>query len=262
VNAGESWERWADWYEAQFAPVFEWVLDAVAPAPGMTVLDLATGLGHPAIAVARRVQPGGRVVAADVSADMLAAAERRVRAAGVDNVSLREMDMHDIRLPDASCDAVTFGFALMFSPDPARVMAEVKRVLRPGGRLGLLVWAGRERNPYFTTVFEPLAQVTGAATPDLFRLAQPGELERILRLAGFDDITVEPRPIVIDHESIDLHWQIFGDLAPPLRSAIATLPAPDLARLRAAVSDALVPYIDGGRVRLPATPLCASGRRP
>lgn len=262
MNAGESWEKWAGWYEAQFAPVLEWVLNAAAPAPGMTVLDLATGVGHPALAAARRVEPGGSVIAADVSADMLAAAARRIGAAGVDNVSLREMDMHDLRLPDQSVDAATFSFALMFSPDPGKVLAELRRVLRPGARLGILVWAERERNPYFTTVFDAMARVTGAAPPDLFRLAIPGQLEGLLRAAGFESITVEPHSFVIDHASIDLHWQIFSDLAPPLRNAAATMPPADLARLRAAVAEAIAPHVERGRVRLPACALGASARRP
>jgi len=258
----EGWEKWADWHQAVFAPVFEWVLTASGVAPGMEVLDLATGVGNPAIAAARRVQPGGRVVAVDVSADMLAAASRRARAAGVDNVSFSRMDMHDLRLADASFDAVTFSMALMFSSDPVEVMTEIKRVLRPGGRFALIVWGERDGNPYFTALFEPLARMTGAALPDMFRLGPPGALEHVLHLAGFDDVTVESRPLVVDFDSADQYWRIFGDMATVVGDAIATLTPADLDRLRAAVSDALAPHVVDGRVRLPATPLCATGRRP
>src|SRR5690349_1092366 len=121
VSVAPGWEKWAAWTLRQQEAVVDWLCRSAGVAPGMTVLDVATGVGQPALQVATRVLPGGKVIATDVAADMLAACERRARAATITNIEFRELDMHDLRgIADASIDAVTCGFALMFSPDPVK----------------------------------------------------------------------------------------------------------------------------------------------
>lgn len=259
MSTAPGWERWAEWNEHQHRDVIAWFCDPLQP--GMTVLDLASGVGQPALAAARRVAPG-RVIATDVAPDMLAALERRARAAGITNLEVRELDMHELRgIADASIDVVTFAFGLMFSPEPAKVLREARRVLEPGGRIALAVWAGPDRNPFFTTMFGALAEggpspalVAGAPGP--FSLALPGTLERLLGEAGFVDVSVVARPFAFEFDSLDHHWDVNTSLAAPLKRAAEAEPA----KLRAAIARAVAPYMDGTRVRLTATPLCASGR--
>jgi hypothetical protein len=94
--------------------------------------------------------------------------------------------------------------------------------------------------------------------PGIFRLAPHGELERVLRAAGFSEVTIEPRPITLSYPSLDKYWEIQTDLAAPLRAALATLAAADVDRLKARVFASLAPHMDGGAVRLDAAPLCAT----
>src|SRR5204862_7901916 len=144
-----------------------------------------------------------------VVADMLAACERRARAASLNNVECRELDMHDLRgIADASIDAVTCGFALMFSADPVKVLREMRRVLKPGARLALCVWDEPAKNPYFTTMFGAMGAITGAPPPPAdapgpFKLAPPGELARVLGEAGFREIAIEPVPSTFEFESLE-----------------------------------------------------------
>jgi SAM-dependent methyltransferase len=267
LSTAPGWEKWADWTLEQEKPVVDWLCRSAGLAPAMTVLDVACGAGQPAIQAAAVVGSGGRVIATDVAADMLAGCQRRARAAGVENLELRELDMHDLRtVGDASIDAVTFGFALMFSSDPVRVMSEIRRVLKPGGRFALCVWDERAKNPFFTTMFGAMAEVAPqppppADAPGPFKLAAPGDLERVIRAGGFIEVAVEPVPFVFEFESVEQHWEINRDMAAPLKRAAATLPTADVARLRSVLADALAPYTEGGRVRLLATALCATGRR-
>jgi SAM-dependent methyltransferase len=238
---------------------------AVEVAPAMRVLDIATGCGNPAIELARRVGPSGRVVATDGFADMLAAAARFAKAAGVsEQLETHVMDMNAIALDEGSFDAVTYSFALMFTPDPVKVMTSVHRVLKRGARFALSVWDEPAKNPFFTTVFGSLAGIAPQPppppnAPGPFRLAPPGELARILDAAGFTDVRIEPVPIVYEFASVDQHFEVFHDLA--IQNTVAALAPPDVTRLRELIARAIAPFRDGERLRIPATPLCATGKK-
>src|SRR5471032_196937 len=138
------------------------------------------------------------------------------------------MDAQALTFPDASFDAATCRFGLMFCPDPIKAASEIRRVLKPGARFATAVWDVPAKNPFFTSISGVLAEFVPAPPPDptapgVFRLAPPGELERVLKAGGFSSVTVEPRPITLTYGSLEEYWQIHTDLAAPLRAALATL---------------------------------------
>jgi SAM-dependent methyltransferase len=261
--AAAGWERWGDWFDRNSGNLAGWLCDASAMKPGDSVLDLACGAGQPSTTAAVRVRPGGRVTATDLSPDMVAVTRRKAQTLGLDNLEAREMDMQALAFPDASFDAATCRFGLMFCPDPVKGASEIRRVLRPGGRFATAVWDVPAKNPFFTSItgvlgeFLPLPPPDPAA-PGVFRLAPPGELERVLAAAGFSNVAVEARPITLTYGSRDEYWEIQTALAAPLRAAIASLSPEQVAELKARLFEALTPYLDGDAVRLAAVPLCAS----
>jgi ubiquinone/menaquinone biosynthesis C-methylase UbiE len=259
--AAAGWDKCGGWFERNSGGLSEWMCDAAGIKSGSRVLDLACGPGPLATLAAQRVRPGGHVVATDLSPDMVAITARKKRELGLDNLDVFEMDMQATTVPSASFDAVTCRFGLMFCPDPVLGASEARRALRAGGRFAVAVWDVPAKNPFFTAMVGPLAEFVPTPPPDptapgVFRLAPPGELERVLRAAGFSDIVVEPRPIVLTYASLDEYWEIQTSLAAPFRAAMATLNSSDVARLKARVFEALAPYMDDGRVRLAAVPLC------
>jgi SAM-dependent methyltransferase len=258
------WDKWGDIYEKNWVSVMDRICRAAAIAPGMRVLDLACGTGQPALPAARLVGPKGTVVASDVDRAMVEATRRRAREAGLGNVDVLEMNMHDVRFPDASFDAVTLGFALMFSPEPTKVTSEIRRVLKPGARVAVAVWGAPEKNAFCTTMFSSIAEVTHAPppppdAPGPSRFSGPGEIDEVLRNAGFTDVTVEPVPFVVESASPGDHFQMFYDVA--LKSKIDALSPADGAQLRTLFASKLEPFVANGRVRVSATALVASGRR-
>lgn len=260
------WEKWHDLQAGVMRPVTEWSLRAVGAAPGQTILDVACGTGLPGLALAERIGPTGKLVAVDTSANMLGAMQRKARAAGLRNIETRETSAAAIGGPDAVFDAVTCKDGLMFCPDIVAAVREFRRVLKPGGRYAFAVWAEPEANPCFTTLFGALGEALQLPppppdAPGPFRLAAPGELERVVRAAGFTDVAMERVSVTWAFTSVAQHWEMFSETAGPLERAVATLPAPELARLKQKIADAIAPFATSDGVRFPGVELCVSGTR-
>jgi enediyne biosynthesis protein CalE5 len=160
---------------------------------------------------------------------------------------------------------VTNAYGLMFCPDPGRAISEAHRVLKPGGRIAVVTWDELCRNPFFNVILPVGAKHLSLAppapgAPGPFRFSVPGELELLLRDAGFVDVRVESRPMSLAFESVAQYCQIFTDVA--WKARIAALAEPQLQAFRDDVTRAVQPHMAGGELRLVATSLCASGRRP
>jgi SAM-dependent methyltransferase len=264
--AAAAWERSDEFFEAQVGELSRWMCDAAQIAPGHRVLDLACGTGEPSTVAAARVRPNGHVVATDLSPEMVAAATRKHARLGNDHVEVRVMDAEHIEFPDASFDAVTCRFGLMFCPTPSRAAAEIHRVLKPGGRFAVAVWDEPVRNPFFTLIGGLLAKMLALPPPDpdapgVFRLAPPGALGAVLAAGGFMNVEIESRPMAFTYDSPEHYWELQTELAAPLRAAVASQPAAKIAELRAAVIALANEHIVDGVVRFAATPLCATGKR-
>ena len=128
------------------------------------------------------------------------------------------------------------------------------------------MWDVPPKNPFFTAITGPLGEFVPLPPPDpaapgVFRLAPPGELERVLKAGGFSSISVEARPITLTYSSLDQYWEVMTALAAPLRAALGSLSPEKIAQLKARLFESLKPYMDGAAVKLAAVPLCASATR-
>jgi len=145
--AAPGWERSSAWFDRNSADLVNWICDAAGVQPGHIVLDVACGAGQPSVTAAQRVRPDGRVIATDLSPQMADVTRRRAQRLGLDNLDAREMDAQALAFADASFDAATCRFGLMFCPEPVRAASEVRRVLKPGARFALAVWDAPEKIP-------------------------------------------------------------------------------------------------------------------
>jgi enediyne biosynthesis protein CalE5 len=264
--AAAGWERQDGWFEQHSKDLSGWLCDAAGIGPGMHTLDVACGAGQPAATAAQRVAPGGHVTAIDLSPDMVAVTGRKAQRLGLDNLDAQEMDVQALSFNDGSFDAATCRFGLMFCPDSVRGASEIHRVLKPKARFATAVWDVPAKNPFFTSIAGVLAEFVPMPPPDptapgVFRLAPPGELERVLRAAGFSEVRVEPRPLVLSYASLEEYWQIQTDLAAPLKAAMANLSPEEIGRLKARVFEVIAPHVEGGVVKFAAVPLCASATK-
>src|SRR3954463_15840343 len=118
------------------APFAEALVATVAPATGVRVLDVATGPGIVAVEAAKRVGPTGSVLATDLVPEWGTYVDEAAKTAGVTNIAFTPMPAEALILPDAAFDVVLCQFGLMFVASPVTALREMRRVLRPGGRLG------------------------------------------------------------------------------------------------------------------------------
>jgi ubiquinone/menaquinone biosynthesis C-methylase UbiE len=260
------WAAHASYVEARAAGLTAALLDRLALEPGARVLELASGPGDTGIAAARRVGPSGEVVISDVAPAMVAVAADRVAASGLGNVTTRRLDLEAIDEPDASFDAVVVREGLMFAVEPRRAAAELRRVLRPGGRLAVAVWGPRERNPWLGLVLDGVSAETGfpvppPGVPGPFSLSDAAGLDDVLTAAGFGAVAIEEHAIATEAASFDEWWSRTTALAGPLAGVIAGLPAAARAAVVDRVRTSVAPYrTETGGLALPGVSLVASGR--
>jgi SAM-dependent methyltransferase len=180
-----------DFYDAELHRHNVHFRAAAAVRPRDRVLDVGCGTGQTTREAARAAVDGS-AVGVDVSAPMLERARRLSREQGLHNVSYQHGDAETLPFPTARFDLCISRFGTMFFADPGAAFTNIRRALRPGARLVLMVWQHAERNEWFTATREALA---GSSTPrasatDLepFSLADPAATERLLTVAGFADV--------------------------------------------------------------------------
>ena len=140
-----AWAEVRELLELQLAPLGRRALEALAPSTGESVLDIGCGGGETALDLARSVAPDGTVVGIDLSAAVLAFAQRA--AQGCERVRFVQADAEVFPFEPASFDAAFSRFGVMFFADPAAAFINIRRSLRPNGRLAFVCWRALEENP-------------------------------------------------------------------------------------------------------------------
>ncbi len=184
-KAVPSYER--SWHN-QLEPAQTALLDMAALRLGETVLDVACGTGLVTFRAAADVGVDGHVLGTDISEDMIAAARGLSRTRGA-NVSFARMDAEALAIEGTLFDAVLCALGLMYAPDPERAVAEMYRLLRPGGRAVAAVW-GERRNCGWADIFPIVdARVQSEVCPMFFRTGTGDWLARAFCAAGFGKVT-------------------------------------------------------------------------
>ena len=204
--AAQAWQRWGPTLQRWLGPATDAMLDLARVGPGSRVLDVAAGAGEPAITIAQRVGPTGYVLATDISSSILEFAARSVLERGLDNVGTQVMDGEHLELTDESFDVVTSRVGLIYFPDQQPALFEMKRVLKPGGRVAAIVYTTPERNGFFSvpiSIIRRRAQLAPPlpGQPGPFSLGMPGVLQAALQQAGFRDVLAQVVPAPLRMES-------------------------------------------------------------
>lgn len=185
----------AETYEEFFVPALfaEWaprVLEAADVRHGNTVLDVACGTGVLAREAAARVNPSGSVVGVDINEGMLAVAREKAP-----HISWRVGPAESLPFETDSFDRVVSQFGLMFFEDPPEAIAEMGRVLRPGGAITVAVWDSLEATPGYAAVAEVLDELFGPEAAQSIRapyaLGDKHKLAELFATAGMENVSIQ-----------------------------------------------------------------------
>jgi len=242
----------AEIYERHLVPRFflPWardLVDLVAPRPGEGALDVACGTGAVTRLVAERVAPEGRVVGLDVNAGMIAVARSLVSAP---NIQWREASVLELPFGDGAFDLVICQQGLQFFPDQPLALRQMRRVLVPGGRLGVSCWRTSTESPAYAAIEHALARRLGSERSKLppFSLSDAGQLRKLIEGAGFRQVEVESKMKMVEWPSTNLFVRATAASAPTMLGSLAEQGDAVLAEIASEVAAEVQPFrqADGG----------------
>jgi ubiquinone/menaquinone biosynthesis C-methylase UbiE len=220
-NAAKAWNDWGVFLRQWLEPATEQMLDMAGVVEGSRVLDVAAGAGDQTMLIAEAVGPKGHVLATDISSNILEFARENAQRAGLKNVETRVLDGEDLKLPDDSFDAVVSRLGIMVFPHQEKAVAGFHRVLKKGGRLGLIVFSVPENNLFFSGPLAIIRRRAGLPTPlpgqpGIFSLGSPGVIDNLLTKSGFRDVQVKrqlaPLRMSSADECVRFMKESFGNL--------------------------------------------------
>ena len=211
VRAAEGWEKQADTFGRDSLPVSAAMVEAIAPRPGHTVLDLAAGIGDTGYLAAELIQPGGQLMTSDFAPEMLAAAQRRAQQKGITNVRFRQIDMNlPIDQPAASVDGVLCRWGYMLLNDPESALRDTRRILKQDGKLALAAWTGPDDNLWSVI---PVKILEGRGLlephppgPGQFAWKDPHDIRETMEAAGFIEPEITAVEFILNYEDVDEWW--------------------------------------------------------
>jgi enediyne biosynthesis protein CalE5 len=264
VAAG--WEKWWRTIESGAQHVSSRLLDMAEVKPGQRVLDIATGIGEPALSAARRVGSAGRIVATDFSTRMLAIARERATTLGLTNVEFIEVDAERLDFPNGSFDAILCRWGLESLSNPSNALAEIRRMLAPNGLFATSVWDVAPKPPV-TSVAIALAREMFHSpslqpeTPSRPGLAE-GALERTMTHVGYADVRAEKMAVILEFPSIEEFTRYLMDVSPELAALLSDQPSGRQEEYLQGLAEEVRQRVTvDGSVRVQNITICAVGRR-
>lgn len=253
------WIELSDQIEATLRPVHDRMMERAALGPGERVIDIGFGTGDTVLDAADVVGPGGAVLGLDIAPPMVAHLRERLGEAKGAPVTLREGDAEVFAFEPGAADAVISKFGLMFFGDTGAAFCNIRKGLRPGGRMVFAAWGAARDNPCFTIPRAAAVERLGAPpppdpdAPGPVRFAEAGRVLDLLHAAGWEaevetcDLTLTP---LGTPEELALAQLRFGPASLLIREKNAS--EADKAAIVAALSESYAALQVGGSVRIPA----------
>ena len=266
VAAG--WQAWWPTLERGAQKVSDKIVELAEIKPGDRVLDIATGIGEPAVTAARKVMPNGKVVATDISPQMLAIARIRATSLGLDGIMEFRGDGEKLDLPDSTAvfDAIISRWGLMFLSNLPATLLRIRQMLASNGRLSAAVWSVPSKVPLLDLALATVRKQINALVPPLgtpgpFALADVEALERWFSQAGFKDIRTDILQITFGFDSPESYTRFYQQIAAPVHSMLANHTDEVKKQAWGSITQAVWQYADShGRVNLDNEVICIVGR--
>lgn len=225
VAAG--WQKWWKTIENGAQTVSDKMVELAQIRAGQRVLDIATGIGEPAITAGKIVGQEGHVTATDISQEMLAIGQERARSLGLqDFMDFVQSDAENLKLKtDDKFDAILCRWGLMFLPNLDTALSNIYDKLVSGGRFAAAVWSEPSKVPFISlsmdTARKHLGALPGQGLPGPLSLADVESLKKSFQKAGFVDIQTEKIPVTFDFDSAEDYTKFNQDIVAPIRTILS-----------------------------------------
>ena len=174
-SAAVGWKDWSEFNDRADAHISARLVELAEVRPGSRVLDIAAGYGEPALTAARKAGPEGRVVATDISAEMLAFGRERAAAAGLSTIEFVQADASALDFQQASFDAAVSRWGIIFEPDAEAAAGRIRGFLEPGARIAISSWGEPDQVPFLSIPMRTTMQRLNVPPPPA---GTPGPLSR------------------------------------------------------------------------------------
>jgi ubiquinone/menaquinone biosynthesis C-methylase UbiE len=264
-TAAQAWRRATATRTEVLAAATERMLKFARVAQENRILVIGAGTGDEALDAVAKVGPGGEVIATDASAAMVEEMGRKFARAEVRNVHCLLMDAQHLNFDAQSFDAVIARNVLQFVPDLHHCLLEIRRVLKPGKRLGASVWSAASRNPFRSGPLDAARALGIRPSPGVhlrvaMRLGVPSRLSRELQAAGFSDVVVERVEATARYESVSMAVEEVMD-HPGTRQLVAMLPDASAKRMANSLTRRWRRFSSADATVIPGEQLVAAGTR-
>jgi ubiquinone/menaquinone biosynthesis C-methylase UbiE len=224
-SAAVGWNEWRQFNDSADRHISERLVELAGVRSGSRVLDVAAGYGEPALTAARKAGPEGRVVATDISAEMLAFGRERAAAAGLANVKFIESDASRLEFPRASFDAAVSRWGIIFEPDAEAAAGRIRGFLEPGARIAISSWGEPDQVPFLaipmrTTMERLEVPPPPPGTPGPLSRPTPAAIGGLLEGGGFSKIAVEQDEVTFEFDSPEHFTAYVRAIAAPIRAMI------------------------------------------
>ncbi len=268
VAAG--WQKWYRTFEKGAYKMSDRLINMAKIKPASKVLDIATGIGEPAITVAKCVGTSGHVLATDISLQMLSIARKRATAEHLEGIiDFKEGDAATIDLPELSFDAALCRLGLMFLDELDSGLSNIYKSLVNGGRFAASVWATSEKVPQLALAMDTVRKElnipspTTSGTPGPYSLADENILKNSFISCGFKDIDIERIDVTFEFDSAEEYTNFTKDIAAPVLVMLADQTLDRKEQIWKAVTEAATKYIKNnmGSIVLHNEAICIVGEK-
>jgi ubiquinone/menaquinone biosynthesis C-methylase UbiE len=269
-NAAAGWQAWRSTFERGAQKVSDKIVELAEIKSGDWVLDIATGIGEPAVTAANKVMPDGKVVATDISPQMLAIAKTRAKSLGLDSViEFREIDGEKIDSPELTAkkfDAILSRWGLMFFPNLPAALVRIRQMLITNGRLSVAVWSAPPKVPWLDLAFATVRKQINALAPPPgepgpFALADADTLRQSFSQAGLKDIKIDTFQITFEFDSPESYTKLHQHTATRIHAMLASHTDEVKKQAWNSITEAVWQYADShGMVNLDNEVICIVGK--
>src|SRR4030095_225351 len=269
-SVANNWQKWWNTIETGAEKVSRRLIELAEIKPGFRVLDIATGMGEPAITTALQIGNNGRILATDISPQMISVAKQRAVSLGLQNViEFKEGDAETIDFPSSTFDGVLCRWGMTLFLDFDTGLSNIYRSLVDGGRFAAVVWSSADKVPVLAIGVNTLTKETNsrpppsAKVPGPFSLSDENMLKNSFIKSGFSGVSVERINVIFEFDSAETYTSFILETSASLHALLTNKTQERRKEILKAINEAAGKYTDNntGKVRLENEAILIVGKK-